>query len=137
MFATVHTAGSSLLGLFTSCTTFDSTSGSASSAYGIVRRVTLSVAQAGNRTCIEESSARSTRTLFWPFSAAMSTSSSSSRSCRGAIAALHALAEFFFSSDVANLGTLHYLPSPPSNRANKRKKPSPPLAIVPLVATVA
>eukprot|EP00962_Isochrysis_galbana_P057725 scaffold30229_cov146-Isochrysis_galbana.AAC.2 len=27
MFATVHAAGSSLLGLFTSCTTFDSTKG--------------------------------------------------------------------------------------------------------------
>eukprot|EP00962_Isochrysis_galbana_P010918 scaffold3058_cov134-Isochrysis_galbana.AAC.8 len=55
------------------------------------------VAQAGNRTCVELSSARSTRTRFEPFSAAISTSSSSSRSCRGAIVGLHALAEFCFS----------------------------------------
>eukprot|EP00962_Isochrysis_galbana_P013027 scaffold3722_cov140-Isochrysis_galbana.AAC.1 len=54
------------------------------------------VAQAGNRTCVELSSARSTRTGFEPFSAAISTSSSSSRSCRGAIVGLHALAEFCF-----------------------------------------
>eukprot|EP00962_Isochrysis_galbana_P025766 scaffold7970_cov125-Isochrysis_galbana.AAC.3 len=56
------------------------------------------VAQAGNHTCVELSSARSTRTRFGPLSAAMSTSSSSRRSCRGAIVGLHALAEFCFSS---------------------------------------
>eukprot|EP00962_Isochrysis_galbana_P033606 scaffold11283_cov137-Isochrysis_galbana.AAC.1 len=55
------------------------------------------VAPAGNRTCVELSSARSTRTGFEPFSAAISTSSSSSRSCRGAIVGLHALAEFCIS----------------------------------------
>eukprot|EP00962_Isochrysis_galbana_P047820 scaffold19736_cov112-Isochrysis_galbana.AAC.2 len=62
-----------------------------------VRRVMQAVARAGNHTCIELSSALSTRARFGPFSAAISTSSSFSRSCRGAIADLHALAEFCFS----------------------------------------
>eukprot|EP00962_Isochrysis_galbana_P043877 scaffold16859_cov140-Isochrysis_galbana.AAC.1 len=44
------------------------------------QEVKQAVAQAGNHTCVELSSARS---RFEPFSAAMSTSSSSSRSCRG------------------------------------------------------
>eukprot|EP00962_Isochrysis_galbana_P043871 scaffold16853_cov104-Isochrysis_galbana.AAC.1 len=58
--------------------------------------VKQAVAQAGNRTCVELSSARSTRTRFEPFSAAVSTSSSSRRSCRGAIVPPHALAELCF-----------------------------------------
>eukprot|EP00962_Isochrysis_galbana_P015802 scaffold4525_cov125-Isochrysis_galbana.AAC.8 len=58
------------------------------------QEVKQAVAEAGNRTCIELVSARSTRIRFAPLSAAMSTSFSSSRSCRGAIVALHALAEF-------------------------------------------
>eukprot|EP00962_Isochrysis_galbana_P042733 scaffold16056_cov132-Isochrysis_galbana.AAC.5 len=75
-------------------------SGSGSSAQCSVRLVMQAVARAGNHTCIELSSALSTRTRFGPFSAAMPTTSSSSRrrSCRGAIAALHAPAEFCFYS---------------------------------------
>eukprot|EP00962_Isochrysis_galbana_P056439 scaffold28399_cov124-Isochrysis_galbana.AAC.2 len=71
-------------------------SGSASSAQGMARRVTRAVAQAGNHTCIELSSARSTRARFEPLPAVMSTSFSSSWSCRCAIVDLHALAEFCF-----------------------------------------
>eukprot|EP00962_Isochrysis_galbana_P023457 scaffold7099_cov131-Isochrysis_galbana.AAC.1 len=46
MFATVHAAGSSLLGLFTSCTTFDSTSSAAagSTAQAVSRLGSASLA---------------------------------------------------------------------------------------------
>eukprot|EP00962_Isochrysis_galbana_P011936 scaffold3361_cov153-Isochrysis_galbana.AAC.1 len=68
--------------------------------------VMQAVAQSGNRTWVELSSARSTRTRFEPFSAAISTSSSSSTSCRGAIVGLHAHAEFcfFFDSQYSSPG---------------------------------
>eukprot|EP00962_Isochrysis_galbana_P032995 scaffold10959_cov136-Isochrysis_galbana.AAC.1 len=54
------------------------------------------VARVCNHTCVEPSFVLSARTRLGPFSAAESTSSSSSRSWRGAIATLHALAEFCF-----------------------------------------
>eukprot|EP00962_Isochrysis_galbana_P042073 scaffold15638_cov119-Isochrysis_galbana.AAC.1 len=61
------------------------------------QEVKQAVARLGNHTCVELTSALSTRTRFGPFSSAMSTSASSTRrSCRGAIVDLHAPAGGFF-----------------------------------------
>jgi len=71
----------------------------ASSAQGS-QEVPQAVARARNHTWVELLSVLLTRTRLEPLSAGVSTSFSSSRSCRGAIVALHALAEFcFFSAD--------------------------------------
>eukprot|EP00962_Isochrysis_galbana_P016739 scaffold4799_cov115-Isochrysis_galbana.AAC.6 len=63
------------------------------------QEVPQAVARAWNHTCIELLSVPSTRTRCEPLSAVISTTFSSSRSRRAAIVDLHALAEFFFSTD--------------------------------------
>eukprot|EP00962_Isochrysis_galbana_P028469 scaffold8999_cov118-Isochrysis_galbana.AAC.1 len=78
--------------------------------------VKRAVAQAGNRTCVELSSARSTRTRFEPFSAAISTSSSSSRSCRGAIRTYHASTQLYRYIYIRPYDTRTACATPPSER---------------------